>query len=148
MARIINSVWIDGPIEPIFDLVTTTRFWPQWHPATTGVSGVTERPVLVGDVVHERATIGGREYQGSWHVAEHQRPSRVVLDGESGRIQITYLFQSVGPATEFRRILEYQPEDFAASAPNPEMLEKLMSRQSDEALQKLKQLVESILHDE
>lgn len=148
MARIISSVWIEGPIEPIFDLVTTTRFWPQWHPATIGVSGLTERPVLLGDAVHEWAMIGGREYQSEWTVTEHQRPSRVVLSGDDGRTQITYLFQAVGSATELRRILEYQPEDFAASAADPPALEKLMSRQSDEALRKLKQLVEAILRDE
>ena len=148
MAIIINSVRIGGPIEPIFDLVTTTRFWPQWHPATTEVSGVTERPVLSGDVVRERAQIGAKVYEGNWTVVEHQRPSRVVLRGESGRVQITYLFQAHGTATEFRRVLEYRAEDFSAGVDDPEALQKLMHQQSEEALHKLKQLVESILKEE
>ena len=148
MSSVVTTVWIDGPIEPIFDLVTTTRFWPQWHPATIEVGGVTERPVLSGDVVRERAQIGAKVYEGNWTVVEHQRPSRVVLRGESGRVQITYLFQAHGTATEFRRVLEYRAEDFGAGVDDPEALQKLMHQQSEEALHKLKQLVESILKEE
>jgi len=148
MSSVVTTVWIDGPIEPIFDLVTTTRFWPQWHPATIEVGGVTERPVLSGDVVRERAQIGAKVYDGNWTVVEHQRPSRVVLRGESGRVQITYLFQAHGTATEFRRVLEYRAEDFGAGVDDPEALQKLMHQQSEEALHKLKQLVESILKEE
>ncbi len=32
MARVINRVRIDGPAEQVFDLVTTTKYWPEWHP--------------------------------------------------------------------------------------------------------------------
>src|SRR5262245_8578270 len=60
MPRVVNSVRIDGAVEQVFDLVTTTKYWPQWHPATVGVGGVTERPIALGDVIHERARIGGR----------------------------------------------------------------------------------------
>jgi len=148
MATIITTVRIEGPIEPVFDLVTTTRFWPNWHPATVGVAGVTERPLLLGDVVHERAQIGPNLYEGAWKVVEHQRPARVVLRGASERIQITYLFQAHGPQTEFRRVLEYRPEDFHASAADPAAVDRLMREQSEQALHKLKQLVETILLDE
>ena len=41
MATITNAIQIQGALAPIFDLITTTRFWPQWHPATIGVGGVT-----------------------------------------------------------------------------------------------------------
>jgi len=148
MATIISAIRIEGSVEPVFDLVTTTRFWPKWHPATIGVGGVTERPVLLDDVIQEQAQIGPRVYEGKWTVIEHLRPARVVLRGESGHIQIAYLFQAVGHATEFRRVLEYRPEDFKDSAADPAALEKLMREQSEQALQKLKQLVESILQEE
>jgi hypothetical protein len=64
MAQVINVIQINGAIEPVFDLATITRFWPQWHPATTGVGGVTERPVLLGDKIRERAVIGGQTLRG------------------------------------------------------------------------------------
>ena len=148
MAQVINSIQIDGPLEAVFDLVTTTRFWPQWHPATTGVGGVIERPVALGDKIRERALIGERTYEGNWTVVEYSRPERVALLMESGRIKITYSFQRVGQATEFKRELEFQPEDFNAGMADPGMIEKLMYQQSEQALQKLKQLIEAILQKE
>jgi len=148
MMHIVNTILINGPLEPIFDLVTTTRFWPQWHPATVGVGGVTERPFGLGEVIRERAQIGPRLYEGNWTVIEHSRPTRAVLKGESGRIQITYSFQSPGQAIEFKRELEFQAEDFSASAADPKVLEKLMYEQSERALGKLKELIETILQKE
>jgi hypothetical protein len=148
MAHVINTIQINGPLEPIFDLVTTTRFWPQWHPATTGVGGVTERPVALGDKIRERAHIGGQTYEGNWTVVEHIRPTRVALLMESGRIKITYSFQVRDQTTEFQRQLEFNPEDFSASLADPNALEKLMQAQSDQALQKLKHVVETILQQE
>src|SRR5215510_8472373 len=135
MARVVNTVRIDGPIEQVFDLVTTTKYWPEWHPATVGVGGVTERPVALGDVVRERALIGGRMYEGDWTVAEHVRPARVVLQAGSGRIQISYAFRADGAGTEFERTLEYHPEDFAQAGADPAAVEAVMFGQSEQGLQ-------------
>ncbi|MBE7469059.1 MAG: SRPBCC family protein [Anaerolineales bacterium] len=148
MAQVTNTIQIHGPLEAVFDLASTTRFWPQWHPATTGVGGVTERPMLQGDKIRERAVIGGKTYEGNWTVVEHTRPARVVLLMESGRIKISYSFQASGSTTEFKRELEFHPEDFGASVAEPDLLEKLMHQQSEQALQKLKALVEAILQKE
>jgi hypothetical protein len=148
MAQIVNTIQINGSLEAVFNLVTTTRFWPQWHPATTGVGGVTERPVALGDKIRERALIGGRTYEGNWTVVEYSRPERVALLMESGRIKITYSFQRLEQATEFKRELEFHPEDFSADLADPGMIEKFMYQQSEKALQKLKQLVETILQKE
>lgn len=148
MQTITNTVGIQGNATAIFDLVTTTRFWIAWHPATTGVGGVTERPFQLGDQVRERAQIGARVHEGTWAVVAHERPSRAVLRMESGRIFITYSFQPAGDLVHFARTLEYHPEDFAASVPDPALLEKLMFTQSEQALQKVKRLVEKVLAEE
>lgn len=148
MIQVINTILIDGPLEAVFDLATTTRFWPQWHPATAGVGGVTERPMRLGDKVRERAVIGGKTYEGNWTVVEHSRSARAALLMESGRIKISYSFQASGLTTEFKRELEFYPEDFSASVSEPGLLEKLMHQQSEQALQKLKGLVEAILQKE
>jgi len=148
MKTITNTVAIQGNATAIFDLVTTTRFWTAWHPATTGVGGVTERPFQLDDKVRERAQIGTRVHEGTWTVVAHERPSRAILRMESGRIQITYAFQQIDDLVNFARTLEYHPEDFATSVPDPAMLEKLMFTQSEQALQKLKRLVEQILVEE
>jgi len=148
MTQVSNTIQIHGPLAAVFDLVTTTRFWPQWHPATIGVGGVTERPFQLGDKIRERARIGAQTYEGSWTVIEHVRPIQVVLASGSGRNRIRYSFEQVGEVVHYRRALEYHPEDFAASVADPALLETLMFTQSEQALQKVKALVEQILADE
>jgi predicted ester cyclase len=141
MTHISNQIRIDGPLPAVFDLVTTTRTWPQWHPATTAVAGVTDRPLALGDQVRETAVIGGRVHEGTWTVVEHQRPARVILHIEAGRIAIGYSFSEANSATLLSRELTYRPEDFAGGA-DPAALEARMSAQSEEALHRLKWLVE------
>lgn len=148
MKTITNRITITGDVTAIFDLVTTTRFWSAWHPATTGVGGVTQRPFQMGDQIRERAKIGARVHEGTWTVVEHARPHHAVLRMESGRLYITYTCQPQDGGVEFARTLAYYPEDFAASVPDPAQLEKLMFMQSEQALQKLKGLVEQMLTEE
>jgi len=144
MARVVSEIDIEGPIEQVFDVVTTARHWTEWHPATISVGGVTERPVALGDLVHERAKIGAGEYEGDWKVTEHVRPTRVVLRVEGADVRITYAFASKGQETTFRRELEFEPADFAGSAADPAVV-KMMDQQSAEGLRKLKQVVEENL---
>jgi hypothetical protein len=66
--RIVNEVTINGPLDDVFDLVTTARYWTEWHPATVGVSGVVDRPIASGAVIRERAQIASTSMKatGSW----------------------------------------------------------------------------------
>ena len=148
MAQVTNTIQIHGPLAAVFDLVTTTRFWPQWHPATIGVGGVTERPFQLADKIRERARIGAHTYEGSWTVTEHVRPLRVVLASGSGLNRIIYTFEQASTQVHYSRTLVYHPEHFVASTPDPLLLEKLMYTQSEQALQKVKALIEQILADE
>jgi steroid delta-isomerase-like uncharacterized protein len=143
--NVCNEIRIDGALEPVFDLVTTTRYWPQWHPATESVAGVTDRPLALGDQVRERATIGGRVHEGTWTVAECDRPRRLVLEIDGGRIRITYTFAPDQDATLLRRELRYRPQDFAGGTTDPAALEARMHAQSEEALRRLRWLVERLV---
>jgi hypothetical protein len=138
---------LGGAPDEVFDLVTTTRYWPDWHPATESVGGVTERPLAHGDQVFERARIGGRLHEGTWTVTELLRPVRLVLQIDGGRIQITYRFAQFEHTTLLRRELRYRPQDFAGGASDPAALAARMHAQSQTALQRLKPLVERLLAD-
>lgn len=148
MASVVNTVTIAGAVEAVFDLVTTARFWPEWHPASQAVGGVTHRPFQLGDVIHERGHVAGIGFHVTWKVVEHVRPVRVVLRSETPPARITYAFQARGAVTEFRRVLEYDVAVFRATAPDPGELDRLMYVQSEQALAQLKELVERILREE
>jgi uncharacterized protein YndB with AHSA1/START domain len=145
VAEAIAEIEIDGPIDRVFDIVTTTRHWPRWHPATLDVGGVTERPIGLGDVVHERAKIGPRVFEGNWTVVEHVRPHQVVLRILGRPLEISYAFMSADGKTIFRRKLDYPIEGFLRTAADPTAVEQLMEQQSAEGLRKLKALVEEEL---
>jgi uncharacterized protein YndB with AHSA1/START domain len=147
-ASVVNTVTIEGPTEAVFDLVTTARFWPQWHPATTGVSGVTQRPYRLGDRINERGRIGKGDFDVVWKVAEYVRPRRVVLQSERSPVQISYSFNSRGAGTEFTRELRYRVADLKTIASDPNEVIRLMRVQSEQAVNQLKELVEKILREE
>ena len=139
---------INGPAGPVFDLVTSARFWPEWHPATLSVSGVIHQPYQLGDIVHERVRFAGLELEVTWRVAEHLRPARVVLQALTSPARITYSFEMRGDAIEFRRELEYDEALLMHVVPGADHLRTLMQSQSDEGVRRLKELVEQRLRDE
>jgi uncharacterized protein YndB with AHSA1/START domain len=148
MMAVVNSVTIAGPRDAVFDLITTARFWPQWHPATLGVGGVTERPYGGGDRIFERGRIGTLDFQVVWKVVEYERPSHVVLQAEIPRARITYAFQVQDGATVFTRKVEYRREKSLPSTASPDEVDQLMQIQSAQAVDQLKGLVERILREE
>ena len=144
MTSIINTVAVAGDPKAVFDLITTARFWPLWHPAFMMVGGVTERPYGLGDRIRERVQLGTKVFQVTWTVVEHVRPSHVVLQSEGSSARITYSFKPEEGATEFTRKLEYK----AVGAAAPDAVNRVMKVQSEQAVNQLKALVEKILRVE
>ena len=79
MSTVTNNILIRGEPGAVFDLVTTAKYWTQWHPATVAVGGQIDKPMRLGDVIRERARIGGTEAENDWTVSEWKRPSWVAL---------------------------------------------------------------------
>ena len=44
MPRVSHHFVTDRPIDAVFDIVTTARFWTGWHPATRAVEGDVNHP--------------------------------------------------------------------------------------------------------
>lgn len=148
MVSVTNTVHVAGDLKAVFDLITTARFWPLWHPASMMVGGVTERPYGLSDRIHERGQVGPQVFQVTWTVVEHARPSRVVLQSEDSSVRITYSFTQREGATEFTRKLEYKVENIAVGAFTPDEVNRVMKVQSEQAVNQLKALVEKILRVE
>jgi hypothetical protein len=145
VARAITEIEIAGPIDRDFGVVTTTKHWPRWHPATLEVGGVTDRAIQLGDVVRERARIGASVFDGEWTVVYYVRPHRVALGILDRPLEISFSFSSSGESTIFRRELDYSIEGFLGAAADPSAVERLMEQQSAAGLRQLKALVEDEL---
>ena len=147
MNRVTQSIIVRGPLDRVFDLVTTARYWPDWHPATLGVGGAVETPMQLGDLIHERVRIGGTIGENDWIVVEHAHPCRVVLRMPStrlGNLEIVYRFAPRGDAVEFTRELEFDLMSLPPSMDKP-AIEQQMNTDSAEGLRRLKDLVERLI---
>jgi Polyketide cyclase / dehydrase and lipid transport len=110
MPRVSHHVVVDRPIGAVFDIVTTARFWTEWHPATRCVEGDVAHPARLGDQIIEHVSIAGVQGSGTWTVVEHDRPHHLALETDLavGHLRISYLFsQAAGGATRFQRDLDF-----------------------------------------
>jgi uncharacterized protein YndB with AHSA1/START domain len=146
MSRTINTVHIARPLAVVFDYATTPKHWPQYHPNSLGVSGVTERPVQLGDVTRERASLMGREIEGDWKVVEHAPPQKVVWDIQSAdgqsSMRLMYAFEEKDGGTQFTRDLEFHVAAIAGT-PLEEVFANYMRGESEKAVQNLKKVMET-----
>jgi hypothetical protein len=126
----------DRPIDAVFDVVTTARYWTEWHPATRGVEGDVDHPARLGDRIVEHVTIAGIEGTGTWTVVEHDRPHHLALETELavGRLRISYQLAAVVGGTRFQRDL-----DFPELGPQ---IAAVMGAQSQAGVASLARLVE------
>ncbi|HLN70218.1 MAG TPA: SRPBCC family protein [Streptosporangiaceae bacterium] len=109
MPQVSHHFVADRPIGAVFDVVTTARFWAEWHPATRGVEGDVDHPARLGDHIVEHVTIAGIEGTGTWTVVEHDRPHHLALETELavGRLRISYQLAAVADGTRFQRDLDF-----------------------------------------
>ena len=147
MDSVTNKIIIAGPLAPVFDLVTSARFWKRWHPATTAVGGTTERPYQLGDRIQEQGKIQETEFLVTWRVTEHLRPQRVTIESHTPPARIAYSFREKD-GVEFTRTVEYDPAAMNVQGEQRENLRRVMFAQSEQALRQLKALVEGLLREE
>jgi uncharacterized protein YndB with AHSA1/START domain len=146
MGYVEDTVLIGRPRPAVFDTATTARYWPQWHPATRGVEGAIDHPVLLGEAITEYVNVAGRAGVAHWTCVEYQRPDRLVLDatGEGGTTaRITYTFADRDGGTAFTRAMSYTFAGPAAGSPQEAALDQVMQTQSTVAMNNLKTLIET-----
>ena len=97
MPRVSHRFVADRPIDAVFNVVTTARFWPEWHPATRGVEGDIGHPARLGDQITEHVTIAGIQGSGTWTVVEHDRPHHLAMETDLafGHLRISYQLTTV-----------------------------------------------------
>jgi hypothetical protein len=139
MPRVSHHFVVDRPINAVFAVVSTARFWPEWHPATRGVEGDIDHPARLGDRITEHVTIAGIEGSGTWTVTEHTPPHRLAFETERaiGHLRTAYAFTTVPDVgTRFQCDLDFPElgpkvyaEIEARSAQGMDRLARLVERE-------------------
>ena len=144
--RIRSSVEIARDPDLIFDYVTTPANWPKWHPSSLDVSGASDHSLDLGEQVTEDFRVAGHLGRAVWTVLEREAPERWVIAGEvNGRKAgaITYTLTPSGSGTRFDRELVYTSPSLLFAVMNRMSVRAEMERESAEAVQRLKRILES-----
>ena len=147
MARIHKTIQIPRPVAAVFDFVTTPGNWPQWHPSSRGVRGVTEHSLAVGEQVAEVFQVGWHRGRVVWTCRERRAPHHWVIDGEvegGGGGTITYALAPDGTGTRFERTFVYTMPTRLLVLLDRLFIRHLMEASSDRALRQLKHAVEAL----
>ena len=105
-----DTIFIERPIEKVFDTATTTKHWPRWHPQCKEVMGDTDHPLELHEKSRERVNFAGRTKWVVWECVNRERPYTLRIDGTSSNIKsyIQYTFIERDGGTEFTRYLHYK----------------------------------------
>ncbi|MFF3226806.1 SRPBCC family protein [Nocardia suismassiliense] len=139
------EVLLHGPIEAVFDLITQARFWPQWHPYTRSVGGVTERPLRLGDTVYEHGVTDDVDFHLYWEVRAYERPYRMTLYDRGYDATLTYTFQERGEQTLFSREQWIDPEWAPGVAEQPASFNDRLTEASEAAVSWLADHINGLL---
>jgi hypothetical protein len=149
MTRIVTTATIQRPITVVYDYVTTPGHWPDWHPASLGVTGATDHSLAVGEQVTERFLVAGRRGEVVWTVREREAPIRWTIEGTitsggggSGTICYT-LTPREESATEFTREFSYPLPNFLYALLDTVVIRRRIAAESAKAVRRLKQLLEA-----
>lgn len=145
--RIYTVVTIERPIDMVFEYVTTPANWPKWHPASLAVRGATDHPLEVGEQVTEDFQLAGRRGTVVWTVVDRDASRNWAIEGkvegtDSGG-RITYTLSPTTEGTTFRRAFVYNASSLMFYLANKLKLHKLNATDSEEALHRLKRVLES-----
>jgi uncharacterized protein YndB with AHSA1/START domain len=146
MTRIVNTVVIGAAIERVFAFATTPANWPKWHPASKAVTGAVDHPLESGERLVEQIETTGYRGQARWIVREREPPRRWVIEGEGGtggRARITYRLFAQADGTRFERELVYRMPNAWYALLDVLFIRRRMAAQSEEALGRLKALLEA-----
>lgn len=148
MTRIYTAATINRSVEQVYEYVTTPGHWPEWHPSSLGVSGGTDHSLAVGELVTEHFLVAGRRGEVVWTVRERQAPRRWVIDGTitsagGGGGTVAYTLSPRDGQTFFEREFTYPAPNALFALLDALLIRSRVRAESEEALRRLKRLLES-----
>ena len=102
MAEYQQSVWIDRPVEVVFEFATQPQNEPLWNEAMVESEIVSEGPMGVGTRVRSVNRVMGRTAESTWEVTEYEVNRKKAVKSTSGPMPFASaaVFESVEGGTK------------------------------------------------
>jgi uncharacterized protein YndB with AHSA1/START domain len=145
MADIRTVAVIRRTPQDVFAYVTVPGNWPQWHPSSRRVTGITDRTLQVGESCHEDYVVAGRKGSCEWTARECVPGRRWTIETSThgGRATVSYSLQPAGEGTRFERVLSYRMPSALWELLDRFILRPRIRRESEEATRRLKARLEA-----
>jgi uncharacterized protein YndB with AHSA1/START domain len=146
--RIVTVMPIERDNTAVFDYVTTPAHWPAWHPSSLSVSGATDHSLGIGEQTTEEFRVAGRRGEVVWTVVERKRPEKWTIDGTiagrpAGTVSYALTPNTNGKdGTQFERTFTYRSPTLWFALLNAALLRAKIQAESDEAVERLKDVLE------
>lgn len=145
-ATVDTSIVIKAPADKVYKFVTNASLWHSWHPATSKVSDVPARPLIMGDTVLENIHAVGINFQALWTVIACERDKLWAISTQSdmGYSRLVYHVTPVDDQhVQFRRVCEYRSSHWLLRILDYNFSHWSLTRQAKEALNNLKRIMEA-----
>jgi hypothetical protein len=145
--RIVSVAEIRRAPPTVFDFVTTPVHWPAWHPSSLSVQGEIDHSLEAGEQVIEEFRVAGRRGRVVWTVSVRTYPAKWSIDGViDGRPAgtVTYMLTPQANGTRFVREFTYRASSLWFALLNWIVLKNTIQSESDEAVTRLKRVLESM----
>ncbi len=143
MAKYEQSVWIDRPVEEVFDFATNPEKEPLWNEAMQESEITSEGPMGVGTRVRSVSRVLGRTAESTWEVTEYEVNRKKAVKSTSGPILFgsAAVFESVEGGTKLT--FSMQAEGSGISKLIAPVIVRMIKRQSENSFANLKELLEA-----
>ena len=113
----INEVFINAPIDKVYEYVSQPDRWHEWHPASLSASTGEVKILKEGDTFSEKIRIYGQETEMNYKVVIASPPNEFKTAFTSPLIDgtIHYQLETRGTGTYFKRTLEYSLDKYMAT---------------------------------
>lgn len=145
--EIVNTIHIKRPAIETLNYASTVARWPSWHPQSNRVYAPSNRPLVSGEGFEEDINTPIGMNHLVWRVLESEPGSlwraQAINQNNGVEIELSYRVIEQAGGSQFERTLIYTMPNFFLTAFNALYFERLTQAKSKDALERLKQAVES-----
>jgi hypothetical protein len=146
-SQIVDSIIIQSSPTQVLNYASSVALWPQWHPQSNKVYAASTQPLLQGEKFEEDINTPIGLNHLVWDIIESKEGNIWIANAtnqDNGvKIVLEYRVYQRDNETLFERTLEYTMPNVLLTAFNALYFENLTEQKSEDALLRLKNVIES-----